>query len=73
MRNDLTMLPWQKDQFFLVEIYWEAVGVVAALKAGLVPGAVRRPLRRTGLRSAVPQVAAEETQPVRGQGVRALD
>ena len=73
MRNDLAMLPWQKDQFFLVENYWEAVGVVAALRAGLVPGAVRRPLRRTGLGSAVPQVAAEETQPVRGQGVRALD
>lgn len=49
MRNDLGMLPWQDDQFFLVENYWEATGVIASLRAGVAPEAVRRPLRRTAL------------------------
>ena len=44
MRNDLTMLPWAADQLHVVENYWEAAGVMAALKQGLSPGSVRRPL-----------------------------
>ena len=47
MRNDLRMLPWQRGQLILVENYWEAAGVVASLRAGIAPEAVRRPLRRT--------------------------
>ena len=43
MRNDLTMLPWAPDQLHVVENYWEAVGVMAALKEGMSPAAVRRP------------------------------
>ena len=44
MRNDLEALPWRYGQFFRVENYWEAAGVMAALKAGIAPGSVRRPL-----------------------------
>ncbi len=44
MRNDLTLLPWADDQLHVVENYWEAAGVIAALKVGLSPGSVRRPL-----------------------------
>ena len=44
MRNELTMLPWAADQLHIVENYWEAAGVMAALKQGLSPGSVRRPL-----------------------------
>lgn len=51
MRNDLSVLPWGEGQFFLVENYWEATGVVAALRAGVAPEVVRRPLRRTILTS----------------------
>lgn len=47
MRNDLTTLPWADDQFYLVENYWEAVGVMSALKAGIAPESVRRPLAYT--------------------------
>lgn len=46
MRNDLSKLPWRPDQYFLVENYWEAAGVLSALKAGIAPGSVRRPLLR---------------------------
>ena len=49
MRNDLEMLPWQAGQLFMVDNYWEATGIVAALRAGLAPESVRRPLRRTVL------------------------
>ena len=44
MRNDLTLLPWADDQLHVVENYWEAVGMMAALKEGMSPSSVRRPL-----------------------------
>ena len=53
MSNDLTELPWAPGQLHIVENYWEAAGVMAALRAGVDPAAVRRPLvgaAVTGLR-----------------------
>ena len=44
MRNDLTELPWAAGQLHIVENYWEAAGVMAALRAGVDPATVRRPL-----------------------------
>ncbi len=44
MRNDLESLPWQPAQFFRVENYLEAAGVVAALRAGVAPSSIVRPL-----------------------------
>lgn len=44
MKNDLTALPWSPGQLNIVENYWEAVGVLAAMKAGIAPESVRRPL-----------------------------
>ncbi len=44
MSNDLTELPWTPGQLHIVENYWEAAGVMAALRAGVDPAAVRRPL-----------------------------
>ena len=44
MRNDLTALPWASGQLHLVENYWEAAGIMAAMQAGIDPTAVRRPL-----------------------------
>ena len=45
MQNDLTLLPWEGGGFYRVENYWEAVGVVSALKAGVAAEAVRRPIQ----------------------------
>ena len=45
MANDLSALPWSPGQLHIVENYWEAAGVVACLRAGVDPTAVRRPLR----------------------------
>ena len=47
MRNDLEKLPFGPGKFFLVENYLEAVGLMTALKAGVTPSAVRRPLEQT--------------------------
>ncbi len=44
MRNDLSALPWAAGQFYTVDNYWEAAGVLTALKAGVSPSSVRRPI-----------------------------
>ena len=49
MDNDLTGLPWSPGQLHIVENYWEAAGVMAALKAGIDPRVVRRPLSPTAV------------------------
>jgi len=47
MQNDLQALPWAPGQLHLVENYWEAVGVMTALKSGITPSSLRRPLAAT--------------------------
>jgi hypothetical protein len=55
MRNDLTLLPWAAGQFHVVENYWEAAGVMTAIKAGVAPDSVRRPLSGAPLELRTPQ------------------
>ena len=47
MQNDLSALPWAPGQLHMVENYWESVGVMTALKAGIAPNSLRRPLAAT--------------------------
>lgn len=47
MKNDLSALPWKPGQYHSVANYWEAAGVIAALRAGITPESVRRPLQYT--------------------------
>ena len=47
MKNDLSTFPWKSDQFYRVGNYWEAVGVIASMCAGMDLLAVRRPLAAT--------------------------
>ena len=49
MRNDLSALPWKSGQYIQVANYWEAAGLLAALRVGLDPGSVRRPLDSIGI------------------------
>ena len=51
MRNDLASLPWASDQLYFAENYWEAAGIVAALRAGLDPSSVRRPISTMRVRN----------------------
>ncbi len=43
---DLNILPWRQHQLIHVENYWEAAGVLSALRAGIQPNSVRRPFER---------------------------
>ena len=45
MRNNLAALPWRVGQFYSVDNYWEAAGIISALKAGIDPDTMRRPLK----------------------------
>lgn len=47
VHNDLRRLPWRRNQLHIVENYWEAVGVLAALRLGVDPAVVRRPVADT--------------------------
>ncbi len=47
MKNNLEELPFAPGKLFIVENYWEVVGVMNALKAGVTPESVRRPLAQT--------------------------
>ena len=47
MRNDLSALPWAAGQFYSVDNYLEAAGVMSALKQGVDPATLRRPLADT--------------------------
>ena len=45
MQNDLEALPFRKGQLFIVDNYFEAAGVITALKAGISIDTVSRPIR----------------------------
>lgn len=49
MRNRLEDLPFESGKLFIVDNYLEAVGVIHALKAGVAPESVRRPLNQTNV------------------------
>ncbi|MFH5803437.1 DUF3326 domain-containing protein [Alienimonas sp. DA493] len=50
MRNDLADLGWAPGQFYRVSSYLEAAGLLAAIKAGVSPESVRRPIAATRVR-----------------------
>ncbi len=47
MQNKLEELPFARGKLFMVDNYLEAVGVMNAIKAGVAPESVRRPLAHT--------------------------
>ncbi len=47
MQNNLSSYPFRSDKLFVVDNYLEAAGVMAALRAGVSPHTVRRPLAYT--------------------------
>lgn len=42
--GNLGDLPWADHQYYVAENYWEAAGILSALRAGIDPISVRRPL-----------------------------
>ena len=62
MRNDLGALPWAPGQLHVVENYWEAVGVMTALKAGVAPDSLRRPLTATRVETTTSESRVKKSQ-----------
>lgn len=50
MRNRLEELPFASGKLFIVDNYLEAAGIMNALRVGVAPESVRRPLARTNVR-----------------------
>ena len=61
MQNDLRALPWAPGQLHVVGNYWEACGVMTALKAGIAPSSLRRPLAAT--RQVTRKLDSRESKP----------
>ena len=47
MQNNLKELPFQEGKLHIVDNYLEAAGLMSAMKAGVSPDSVRRPLQKT--------------------------
>ena len=50
MTNNLSRLPWIPGQFIQVDNYMEAIGAMAAIKAGVTTESVSRPMTATSIR-----------------------
>ncbi|MFB0556989.1 MAG: DUF3326 domain-containing protein [Dehalococcoidia bacterium] len=61
MQNKLEELPFAPGKLFVVDNYLEAVGVMNAIKAGVAPESVRRPLAHTTVRE---ETESQESKPL---------
>src|SRR5439155_19922595 len=44
MKTELTVLPWRRGQFFRVNTYLAAIGVMMALREGIAVDSLKRPI-----------------------------
>ena len=69
MRNDLSASPGGGGSSTRAANYWEAAGVMAALKAGVNPASVRRPLAPVAVRKTGDyQRMSPKSPPPQGEG-----
>lgn len=68
MQNNLSVLPWSEGQFFEVDNYLEAAGLVAAMRAGVDPTTIRRPLDWT-MTQEVTDLASQDAEAVRLESI----
>ena len=61
MQNKLEELPFGHGKLFMVDNYLEAVGIMNAIKAGVAPETVRRPLAHTTVRE---ENESQESKPL---------
>ena len=67
MAGDLRTLPWRDNQLFSAENYWEAAGILSALRAGIAPSSVRRPINRLEVKTW--RKASPSASPLRRQNL----
>ena len=49
MKNKLAELPWARGQFFQVNSYFEAAGIISAMRAGIDMQSLQRPLHPSAI------------------------
>jgi hypothetical protein len=59
MRNDLRALPFRPGQLQYAQNYYEAAGILAAMKAGVAPAALARPMQPIRIERSGAHVAGE--------------
>jgi hypothetical protein len=67
MRNDLRALPFRAGQLHYAQNYYEAAGILAAIKAGVAPATIARPMRPIRIER-VPAAAEAESEVVATNG-----
>jgi hypothetical protein len=58
MRNDLRSLPFREGQLHYAANYYEAAGILAAMKAGVAPAALARPMQSIRIERVAAPIAA---------------
>jgi hypothetical protein len=66
MRNDLRALPFRAGQLHYAQNYYEAAGILAAIKAGVAPAAIARPMRPIRIER-IPAAAESEVLVANGE------
>jgi len=64
MRNDLRALPFRAGQLRYAQNYYEAAGILAAMKAGVAAATIARPMQPMRIE----RVAAHDEEPVKTNG-----
>jgi hypothetical protein len=67
MRNDLRALPFRAGQLHYAQNYYEAAGILTAIKAGVAPATVARPMRPIRIER-IPAPAENEVVLANGNG-----
>jgi hypothetical protein len=69
MRNDLRALPFRAGQLHYAQNYYEAAGILAAIKAGVAPATIARPMQPIRIeRVPAPAEAESEVLAANGNG-----
>jgi hypothetical protein len=58
--QELEALPWADHQFYKAANYWEAAGILCALRSGISPASVRRPVSRLAVETWPERAASTE-------------
>src|SRR5258707_15873980 len=61
MRNDLKSLPFRAGQLHYAANYYEAAGILSAMKAGVAPAALARPMQPIRIKRVAAHVEANDT------------
>jgi len=63
MRNDLRALPFRAGQLRYAQNYYEAAGILSAMKAGVAPSTIARPMQPLRIERVAAHLEEENVKP----------